>query len=131
MNEDLTNKMHLGKSFRTLETFVAILLTKQQWTLIDYEDHEKVRKHRWYASLESRRTKYYAIRWTSPLPRKKIRLHHFVLGITPSDLNGEVIDHIYGDSLDNRKACLERITQQQNMQRSPGWKKKKVIEPCL
>lgn len=46
---------------------------------------------------------------------EKVRLHHFVLGIGKNELKGLVVDHINGDSLDNRKSNLRIVTQQENM----------------
>lgn len=100
---------------------------------MDLEDFERVHCFNWWASHESRGTKVYARRrklksddqskWTG----HKIRLHHFVLNIAPSELPlGHVVDHLNHDGLDCRKSNLEIITQTLNMQRSQGWKKKRL-----
>ena len=48
---------------------------------------------------------------------QKIRLHHFILNIEHNTLpKGYVVDHINGDSLDNRKENLRIVSQQENMQ---------------
>lgn len=109
----------------------SIELTKQKIALVDDEDFERVNAFNWYASNESRGTKWYAIRWSrSSGKKKKVRMSHFVLNVTPEKLDGLVVDHINHDSLDNRKCNLEIITQSENMRRSKGWNKK-IEDPFL
>lgn len=110
-----------------------VKLTQGKQALVDDEDFERVNAYKWCASLESRGTKFYAIRWEVKNGiRCKIRMHRFVLGLPPGLLDAEnrVVDHLNHASLDNRKENLEVITQEENMRRSPGWRKK-VSEPCL
>jgi len=110
-----------------------IKLSKGLWAHVDDEDFERLNAFKWYASLESRGTKHYAIRReTMNGKRVKIRMHRFVLDLPPGSLDPDrVVDHLNDDGLDNRKCNLEIITQEENMRRSHGWKKKKVEEPCL
>jgi hypothetical protein len=116
--------------------FAAILLTQDKWALVDLEDFERATKFKWRASLDSRGTKWYAKRRRlvsekDSWPAQQIRLHHFVLGVSPHRLPpGFVIDHKNHESLDCRKSNLEEVTQEENMHRSKGWKKKPE-EPCL
>lgn len=109
-----------------------IKLTKGLWALVDDEDFERVSAFKWCASLESRGTKHYAIRWIKIDGKPvKVRMHRFVMDQPPGMVDGKVVDHLNDDGLDNRKSNLEIITQEENMRRSGGWKKKKVEEPCL
>lgn len=110
-----------------------IPLSKGFVALIDDEDYERVSQHKWCASNESRGTKWYAIRWKTIAGKKtKIRLHHFVLGITSADLGPcEVVDHKDHDGLNCQKDNLERITQRENMLRSEGWKRSISVDPFL
>lgn len=79
---------------------------------IDKEDYEKVKQYKWYA-ITTNGVKLYC---QGTLERgEKVRLHHFVLGIRKNELKGLVVDHINGDSLDNRKENLRIVTQQENM----------------
>jgi len=111
-----------------------IPLTKGMVARVSDEDVERVAQYNWYASRESRGTKWYAIRreWAGG-KRVKIRMHRFVMDMPPGMVDDMVVDHVDHDSLDNRRHKLEIITQEENMKRSQGWKKKgqKVEEPCL
>ena len=107
--------------------FRKIPLSKGMCALVSPEDFELVRQFKWYASRESRGTKYYAIRKITENGRRlKIRMHRFVLGLPPglTDPESRVVDHLNDDGLDNRRENLEIITQEENMNRAPGWKKK-------
>lgn len=109
-----------------------IKLSKGLFAVVDDEDFERMNAFKWYASLESRGTKFYAIRRiTVSGKRVKVRMHHAVLNMTSADLpEGHVCDHVNHDSLDNRKENLEIVTQTENMIRAKGWKRK-VEEVCL
>lgn len=116
-----------------------IKLTKRKWALVDDEDYAWLSQFKWCASLESRGTKYYAIRWEyvwkqiapgiRERSRVKVRMHRLVMGLPPGKDDPRVVDHLNHNSLDNRKANLEVITQAENMVRSPGWRKKAVLSP--
>lgn len=71
-------------------------------TLIDLEDIDKVKNHRWGLTD---RNKYAETR--SP---ERVKLHRFIMD-PPDDM---VIDHINGDGLDNRKSNLRICTQAEN-----------------
>jgi hypothetical protein len=107
-----------------------IKLTKGLWALVDDEDFERINQFKWYASLESRGTKFYAVRWVYPPGEKryKERMHHRILCIKPEELKPLlVVDHVNHDSLDNQKSNLEIVTQEENMRRAKGWKRKSEI----
>jgi hypothetical protein len=107
-----------------------IKLTKGLYALVDDKDFERVNAHKWYATLDSRGTKWYAKRHCKKHERKKwraakIRLHHFVLDIVPHKLPpGCVVDHGNDDGLDCLRGNLRVMTQTANMAKSHGWKKK-------
>lgn len=99
-----------------------IRLSQGLYCLVDDEYYNMLMQHKWHASQESRKTKWYAVRREAGV---KIRMHRQIM-----EWNGYnivppyVIDHINHNSLDNRLENLEMVTQTENMRRSPGWKKK-------
>lgn len=132
--------------FTLFESMKEITLSQGKVAIVDDEDFERVNEFKWTASKESRGTKFYAIRWTTFRRggrRFKLRMHRFVMGLETGFDDPRIVDHLQGvcslghvhtgDSLDNRKCGLEIITQEENMLRSPQWKKKgmRIEEPCL
>lgn len=110
-----------------------IKLTKGLVAWVDDEDFERVNALKWCASIESRGTKVYAVRWQKREDGTpyKVRMHRFILDLPPGSLTPDlVVDHLDGNSLNNCRDNLEKITQAENMKRSAGWKKK-IEEPCL
>ncbi len=101
-----------------------IRLSKGLYTLVDDEDYDYLMQWIWYASNESRGTKWYAIRREAGV---KIRMHRVIIERNEIIPSGMVVDHINHNSLDNRRENLEVITQRENMKRSPGWKQRKVM----
>ncbi|WOF32986.1 hypothetical protein OEJ84_22950 (plasmid) [Bacillus subtilis] len=73
-------------------------------TLIDLEDVEKVSKHKWHLNdngyVRSKKINEY--------------LHRYVLGTQSKD-----VDHIYNDSLDNRKENLRECEHYENNRNTP------------
>jgi len=120
--------LHLRKG----QQVKKIRLTKGLFALVDDEDFERVNQFKWCASLESRGTKYYAIRWVwnkETKRRVKIRMHRFIMDLPPGSIDGLVVDHINDDGLDNRRSCnLEVITAEENLKRSTWNKPKKKAE---
>ena len=55
---------------------------------------------------------------------RKVRLNRYLMGLINTDIytTEQVVDHINGDSMDNRKSNLRICTQKQNAQnnRKPG-----------
>lgn len=79
-----------------------ILLNKNRFTIVDNEDYEKFNEFRYYIHHESKF--YYAVRMTSRKlgKRKMMKLHKEIMGVTDS----RIVDHISGNTLDNRKCNL-------------------------
>ena len=74
---------------------------------IDIEDLPKVRYHKWRLSNSHIKT--------GNLNRQR-DLSHVILGITKEDCqSGKVVDHINGDTTDNRKCNLRVCTQSENL----------------
>jgi hypothetical protein len=103
----LTNTDHrrIDMANKTLPATV-IELTKGYAAIIDAEDAERVASHRWYASGSGHRV--YGMRNADDTTRL---LHRFILN-TPEGVH---VDHINGNTLDNRKANLRLCTHAENM----------------
>ena len=78
--------------------------------LIDDVDYEKIAKLSWYLHKTELRKNLVYFRHT--LSGKTISLHRYIYGL--DRLNGLVVDHINGDTLDNRKINLRAVTVEQN-----------------
>lgn len=76
--------------------------------LVDDEDYAFLCKYRWRARWGSTGKKPYVV--------ATVRLHRLVTNC-PEDL---MVDHINGDTLDNRKANLRVCTNAQNQQNTKG-----------
>ena len=100
-----------------------IKLTKGLFTLVSDQDFEALNAFKWQASNESNGMKWYAVRFIYINKKKtKIRMHRQIM-ISQSDTD-KVVDHLNGNSLDNRRENLEVVTQKENMKRAKGWKQK-------
>lgn len=78
-------------------------------TIINLDDVDNCKKHKWHKK-HSNNGKHYVFTRINGQP---VRLHRFVLNFY--DLKLE-IDHINGNSMDNRKNNLRKVTHQKNMQ---------------
>lgn len=81
--------------------------TRRQWTLVDDDVYWVICKHRW--SLTGGSKPYAATR----INNIHVRLHHLVIGCPPEGLQ---VDHINGNTLDNRRCNLRFATPSQNCQ---------------
>jgi hypothetical protein len=87
-----------------------IALTKGKFAIVDKEDFEQMRKFKWFASGPE---KYpYGVRAIYPGEGRKITLYmHREIMKAP---RGLVVDHINGNTLDNRRVNLRLATKRQN-----------------
>ncbi len=87
-----------------------IALTKGKKAIVDHKNYEELSGHNWYANRGNRRKKqprYYAARSTKG---KTIFMHREIMRCP----EGMEVDHINGDTLDNRKANLRICTHADN-----------------
>lgn len=94
----------------------SIPLSQGLVSLIDEEDRDRVAQFKWCASRSGHSNLVYAIRKESG---RKLILHRIITGALP----GQVVDHINGDTLDNRKANLRLVSQGENLANTGPTKK--------
>lgn len=91
---------------------VIIVLTQGYVTLIDKDDEERVRNHKWCVSPNGHGS-YYAVTRVYDKKTgkyKTLSLHRFIMNA----IKGKLIDHRNGDGLDNRKSNLRYASYQEN-----------------
>lgn len=87
-----------------------ISLSQGKMAIVDSEDYDRLLTYKWhFYDGYARRSQWVSGDRTS----KGIYMHHEILGVTPG--GKFVVDHINGNSLDNRKENLRVVTQQQNL----------------
>lgn len=87
-----------------------INLTKNQRTLVDDDVHDLLSKHKWHATWSKSANGFYGARKISG---KNCFIHRDILGLHPGNpLEG---DHINGNTLDNRRDNLRKVTHRQNL----------------
>lgn len=83
----------------------VIKLTQGKFAIVDDSDHVGLSKYKWYAA--KRGYGFYAQRMKN---RQIIQMHRLLTGA----LKGQDVDHINGDTLDNRRENLRIVTRSQN-----------------
>lgn len=78
--------------------------SKGKYVLVDDEDYDELSQYKWTDA------KGYAFRWTGRPNRARIYMHRFL----KSAGEGQLVDHVNGDTLDNRKENLRLCTYSQN-----------------
>lgn len=83
-----------------------IPLTRGMVAIVDDDDFERINKHKWYACKKGKQS----IRWYARRNSRAVYMHNEIM--TPP--HGMEIDHINGNTLDNRKSNLRPVTRYQN-----------------
>lgn len=88
-------------------------------TIVDESDWPKLSHFRWTVKI-SKNNKFYAVTNNTIVPRipKKLKMHRVILDSS----DGNFVDHVDGDGLNNIRENLRFATEQQN-----GWNKKRKI----
>jgi len=93
-----------------------ILLTQGKVALVDDADYEPLGQYKWLAHREGSDTSmhWYAVRsaWNPRTRRRhQVRMHRDIIGAYP----GQMVDHVNGNGLDNRRANLRLCTRAENV----------------
>jgi len=100
-----------------------IPLTQGKFALVDDEDYDWLNALKWFAMKGTGKgAHWYACRWRwlGNGRQRMMRMHRFILGMKRSDVRQ--VDHINGDSLDNRRANLRLVSNSGNQQNRKGVK---------
>jgi hypothetical protein len=89
-----------------ITTMKRIKLTHGKFAIVDNDDFDMLSEHKWCAVKKSKT--FYAV---SRINGKVVYMHHLILSIRKN----QVIDHIDGNGLNNRRENLRRATRQQNL----------------
>jgi hypothetical protein len=92
-------------------SYRRIYLGEREWTILDQEDYYRFGNFKWYVG--GKKNYYYALRSVKVKGKrtKTVGLHRELM----KPPKKYVVDHINGDSLDNRRANLRIATRRQNM----------------
>lgn len=88
-----------------------IALTRGYVALVDDKDYERVAAHRWYAERQNQNGVRVFRRFEEGGRLRWLGLARFILDASP----GEIIDHVNGNPLDNRRANLRACSHAENM----------------
>jgi hypothetical protein len=102
-----------------------IKLTRGYVAIVDDEDYERINSYNWFANVTTFPNGRVRVRAARMRNRQMIYMHHEVLGILPSSLDGDHVDHEDGDSLNNRKKNLTVKTPMQNSHNTKRHKERK------
>lgn len=89
----------------------TIPLTRGHSVIVDDEDFERLSTHRWHAYPN--KSGVYACRTVHGETDHKVRMHREILGLSPS--REVVVDHINGNTLDNRRCNLRACSMAENI----------------
>jgi hypothetical protein len=91
-----------------------IPLTRGLFAIVDDEDFERVSQFKWQATGDERRRYYATHGYYVNGKTKHLYMHRFIM----DEPAGMQVDHINGNSLDNRRCNLRVATRQQNRHNS-------------
>lgn len=96
----------MKNNFKICDNVVTVQLTQGFVTVVNLEDLKRIANYRWFAVVT--KDQPYVV------SRQKGRLHRF---LTKAPI-GFVVDHINGDTLDNRRCNLRICSQAENVRNS-------------
>lgn len=86
-----------------------ITLTQNKIALVDDEDYALVSQFKWHACYDKSKDGWYARSSRGKGPPGLVNMHRLIM--QPGQLE---VDHVNGDSLDNRRSNLRLCTRRQN-----------------
>lgn len=94
------------------QEYRTIQLTNGMTAKVDADDFLALNELTWQAFRATHSRNWYAVRNYGTKPNQKtVRMHRQIMGVTDPKV---FIDHINGDSLDNRRCNLRIVTHSQN-----------------
>lgn len=89
-----------------------IKLSKGKETVVDDEDYDSLNEYSWFSNESGANPYAYRTPWIKGQNKSgSVPMHHQILGCIGE---GREVDHINGNSLDNRKSNLRYVTRSQN-----------------
>lgn len=95
--------------------FKKIPLTQGQFAIVDSGDYDSISQWKWLAQYNDCCGTFYAQRngpGSTSKKKIKVQMHRLIVDAPV----GSLVDHINGDTLDNRRANLRICTKAQNLQ---------------
>ena len=89
---------------------LRIYIGKGKFAIIDDDDAQRVLQYKWHCSSHP-----YAQKHSDRTGQRPIYMHRFILDAPPD----KVVDHVNGDTLDNRKENLRLATRAENLRNRP------------
>ena len=93
-------------------TFAQVPLTQGRFAIVDAEDYKMISKYKWYAHK-----RYYV--WYAESTTRVLSMHRLIMGAK----EGQILDHINMNGLDNRKVNLRFVTPSQSNMNRRGFSK--------
>jgi len=98
-----------------LRDFALLELKSGEYAMIDIEDAEEVSKYEWRSHEGGYGDMLYVVRVGD-----RLELHRFLKLLTDNDI--QKVDHVNGDTFDNRRSNIRACTQQKNVH---NWRKRR------
>ena len=87
-------------------------LSQSQVALVSDEDFGRFSQFKWHAVWVKTTNSFYAEAWFYSPTKHREWMHRIVMGCAKRD--GKQVDHVNGDTLDNRRENLRFVTHSQN-----------------
>lgn len=103
-----------------------IELTQNKVAFVDLALYDYLSRWKWCAAYDSTTRSYYAVR-SGYTYSKKRRTEQMAWAVVGKPIKGLVVDHINGDTLDNRKDNLRIVTIRKNSQNTYRHRQGKLV----